>query len=291
MDEERRERVVEEGIDLFELCAILWRRKWLILGTSLGAGLFALVITFFMANIYRSEAVIKPVTPEPKSAGIARQLGSLLPGIELGGLGSLEDLEVLLKSRDLTTRVFAKYKLYPEIFKDRYDEKTGKLKPGMFFSCSNKPPGEWDAIREVEDILNIDSNDEKGIITIAFESDSPELSAKVVGYYLEEAKTRLQEQALERARKNKEFLEKQLKIAVDPLIKERLYALFAREVEKEMLAKNREQFAFTIVDPPKVPDRKVKPRRMKIFLSMIIITTFLCFFIIVVIEKRKNMRI
>ena len=50
---------------------------------------------------------------------------------------------------------------------------------------------------------------------------------------------------------------------VDPLTRDRLYTLYGQEVEREMLAKNREQFGFRVVDAPRVPDRKFKPQRAK----------------------------
>ncbi len=289
---------MDEEIDLFELFAILWRKKWLISGISLGAGIVALVITFFLPNIYRAEAVIKPVRPESEKSSLASKLGGIVPGIEIGGSGTLEDLEVLLKSKDLTVRVFDKYNLYPKIFKDQFDPETGEFVPkkSLFQGLVSifgggeepKPPGEWDAIRAADKMLKVKADVKKGVLKVSFESEDPELSAEIVEYYLEEAKNRLQEEALRRATKNKEFIEKQLKIAVDPLIKERLYYLYGREVEKEMMAKNREQFAFTIVDPPKPPDRKTKPRRGLTAVLTTISVGFLTCFIVLVAESRKG---
>lgn len=286
-DDDKRKPIEDDEINFFDLLSILWGRRKLIIGTSMGAGLIALIITLFMTPIFRAEAVIKPVTPEPEKNSIISQFRGIVPGLEIGGSGSIEDLEVLLKSRDLTARVFEKYNLYPKIFPDQYDKKTGKFK-AKFFSFDSEPPGEWDAIREAEDMLRVKANSSKGVINISFDSEGPQLSAQIVGYYLEEAKTRLQEETLLRARKNKQFIEEQLKLAVDPLIKERLYYLYGREVEKEMLAKNREQFAFTIVDPPKVPDRKSKPRR--VILSFIVMFVVALGNSVVIVLKRNYER-
>ncbi|RMG58729.1 MAG: hypothetical protein D6713_07055 [Deltaproteobacteria bacterium] len=286
--------IPEDEIDLFELFSILWRKKWFIGGVSLGAGIVALVITFFLPNIYRAEAVIKPVQQETEKASLASRLGGIVPGLELGVGGTVEDLEVLLKSKELTVRVFNKYDLYRKVFDDQFDPETGEFVPkrsllSLLSGEEPKPPGEWDAIRAAEDMLRVRADIKKGVVKISFESKDPELSARVVHYYLEEAKTRLQEEALRRATKNKEFIEEQLKIATDPLIKERLYFLYGREVEKEMMAKNREQFAFTIVDPPKVPDRKVKPRRGLTAVLTTISVGFLLSFVVLVAESRKKM--
>ena len=77
---------------------------------------------------------------------------------------------------------------------------------------------------------------------------SAEGSANIVKYFLDEGKSRLQEEALERATINKKFIEEQIGKTVDALTRDRLYSLYGQEVEKEMMARNREQFGFRVID-------------------------------------------
>ena len=76
-------------------------------------------------------------------------------------------------------------------------------------------------------------------------------------YYLDEGKSRLQEEAFDRAIKNKKFIEEQIGKTVDALTRDRLYSLYGQEVEREMMARNREQFGFRVVDARRVPDQKI----------------------------------
>jgi len=98
---------------------------------------------------------------------------------------------------------------------------------------------------------------------VSFESPSAEGSANIVKYYLEEGKSRLQEEALDRAVKNKKFIEEQIGKTIDALTRDRLYSLYGQEVEREMLGRNREQFGFRVIDFPRVPDRKSRPTRSR----------------------------
>ena len=82
-----------------------------------------------------------------------------------------------------------------------------------------------------------------------------------VKYTLGEGKNRLQEEALDRAIKNKNFIEKQIAKTHDALTRDRLYSMYGQEVEKEMMARNREQFGFRVIDSPRIPGRKYKSRR------------------------------
>jgi len=97
----------------------------------------------------------------------------------------------------------------------------------------------------------------------------------MVQYFLDEAKSRLQEETLDRAVKNKKFIEEQIGHTVDALNRDRLYALLGQEVEREMMARNREQFGFRVIDSPRVPDRKFKPTRTRSTIVAAILAFFL----------------
>jgi uncharacterized protein involved in exopolysaccharide biosynthesis len=180
----------------------------------------------------------------------------------------VEDIETLFRSNDLTARVFGKYNLWPALLPDSYDAKTGKLKKSRlagFFGRNTEAgaPGDWDAIRHAKGALFVSVQKKSGTITLSFETRSPEASANIVKFYLEEAKSRLQEEALERAARNKRFIEEQIGKTLDVLSRDRLYSIYGQEVEREMMARNREQFGFRVIDSPRVPDRKSRPNRAR----------------------------
>lgn len=265
----------EMEVNLPEYWVILRRIWWMVLLLSLATGIATLLVTMRMSKVYRASAIISPVAEEGKQ-GLA--LGGALAsfGISLGGPTRVEDLETLFKSNELTIRVFGKHDLWPTLAGNRYDPKTGRMKPGWMEWISGmggdaRPPGKWDAIRAVEARYMVNINKRSGTLTISFESPSPEGSANILQYFLNEGKTRLQEEALERAGRNKRFLEEQISRTIDPIAKDRLYHLYGQEVEKEMLARNREQFGFKVVDPPIPPDRKSKPRiRLSAILATVV---------------------
>ncbi len=263
--EERQQPVYpEDEISLGEYLAILRPHWWKILGLSLAAGVVTLLLLFLKPNLYKATAVITPAAEEKKAIPALGALASF--GIEIGGPTKVEDLEALFRSNDLTVRVFRKHDLWEVVFPKRYDAKSGKLKAcwtdRLFRGKKDlEDPGEWDAIRAAEDGLNVFVNRKMGTLSVSFESPSPEGSANIVRHYLEEGKNRLQEEALDRATKNKKFIEEQIGKTVDALTRDRFYSLYGQEVEKEMLARNREQFGFRVIDAPRVPDRKSRPHR------------------------------
>jgi uncharacterized protein involved in exopolysaccharide biosynthesis len=257
-------RYEEDEINLGEYFAILRKVWWKIVLFSLAVGLVTLLVMFQLPNIYQATAVLTPAVEEKRPNPALGILASL--GVDVGSPTKVEDLETLFKSNDLTVRVFKKYALWPTVWPAKFDPATGKMK----FSWKDRllggekgarAPSDWDAIRAAKDRLNVFVNQKTGTISVSFESPSAEGSAHIVKYYLDEGKSRLQEEALDRAVKNKKFIEEQIGKTVDALTRDRLYSLYGQEVEREMMGRNREQFGFRVVDAPRVPDRKFKPHR------------------------------
>ncbi len=258
-----RPDLAPEGIRLGECLALLRANWWKIAGASLAVGLLTLGYMYTRPNVYKSSATITPAAEEGKQNPALGAFAAL--GVSVGGPSKVEDLELLFRSNELTARVFSKQDLWPVVLQDRYDAKTGNMKPswldGIFGRGEAKPPGPWDAIRAARRRFAVAVNRRAGSIALSFESTSAQGAADVVRRYLDEAKNRLQEEALERANRNKRFIEDQIARTADLVSRERLYSLLGQEMEKEMMARNREQFGFRVVDPPMVADRKSGPKR------------------------------
>jgi len=286
-------RYEEDEINLGEYFAILRRNGWKIVLFSLAVGFVTLLVMFLFPNIYQATAVLTPAVDEKRPNPALGVLASF--GVDIGSPSKVEDLETLFKSNDLTARVFRKYNLWPIVLPDRFDPATGKMKVAWTDRLfrgerGQRTPGDWDAIRAAKDRLRVSVNKKAGTVSVSFESQSAEGSANIVKYYLEEGKSRLQEEALDRAVKNKKFIEEQIGKTIDALTRERLYALYGQEVEREMMGRNREQFGFRVVDAPRVPDRKSSPHRFLVaFTGFFLFLPIVCgYFLVRGREKGKQ---
>ena len=237
--------------------------------------LFVGVATFaflsLLPNCYRSTSIVTPAADDYKQSPTVGALASL--GFLTGVPSKVESVETLFRSNDLTVRVFKKYPFLKHLLGDGFDERKNYYRPGIMSMIlgpirSSKTTTEWDAIRLAKKNMTVSVSKRSETITISFDSLSPEASASIVQAYLDEGKSRLQEEALERAKSNKRFIEEQIVKTVDPLTKERLYSLLAQEIEREMMARNREQFGFRVIDSPRIPDKKSGPKRL--FYSVVV---------------------
>jgi uncharacterized protein involved in exopolysaccharide biosynthesis len=289
--EERPMEYREGEIDLGIYIAILRKVWWKVALLSLVVGVATLLYMFTKPNIYQATAVIIPSVDGNKQNPALGALASF--GVSVGGPSSVEDLDTLFKSNDLAVRVFRKYNPWPFVHADKFDPATGKVKPAWtdrLFGNEKvpKPPSDWDAIRTAKGLLKVSVNKKAGTVSVSFESPSAEGSANIVKYFLDEGKNRLQEEALDRATKNKKFIEEQIGKTVDALTRDRLYALYGQEVEREMMARNREQFGFRVVDSLRVPDRKSGPSRGRAAFAAVLISGFVIAFYFIAMERRKQ---
>jgi len=280
-----------DEIDLGIYFAILRKVWWKVALLSLAVGVVTLIVMFRLPNVYQATAVITPSIDEKKQNPALGALASF--GVTIGGPSSVEDLDSLFRSNDLAVRVFRKYNLWPIVLADRFDPATGMVKPAWtdrIFGDEKgpKPPGDWDAIRAAKDRLKVLVNKKAGTVSVSFESLSADGSANIVKYFLDEGKSRLQEEALDRAMNNKKFIEEQTRKTPDALTRDRLYSLYGQEVEKEMMARNRGQFGFRVIDSPRVPDRKSGPGRLSAALLGFVVCLLIASIVIGIRAQKKD---
>jgi uncharacterized protein involved in exopolysaccharide biosynthesis len=277
---EDREEISDE-INLLDYINVITKHKRLIIVIIAFSVIVTGIVSFLLPKIYEAKAVIIPVNPpneRPEGMGsIAMQFGISTPP-------TLNTAEIvsLLKSNILMEKVIKRYNLITVFFGKELKEKTEAEKI-------------WDGIRYLkENIYKVKDNKKEGIIELAAEFKEPKTSANILNYILTELTDYMSSEAKRVAETNKEYLESLIDKNADPLIRQKIYSLIANQIETSMLAEVKENFAFKIIDPPKVPDKKIKPRiAMNIIVSFFISLfagVFTAFFIEYVENVRKRER-
>jgi uncharacterized protein involved in exopolysaccharide biosynthesis len=271
---------VEDEINLLDLLLVLVKRKRLIVGLILIAGIAAVIISLLMTNIYRSEATILPREQEQSASGALSSalggMGGLVASqLGMGGNGSLEKLEVVMKSKYLAQRVIEKYDLMPILFPKDWDQKTKKW-------TVDEPPTVQDGIRKiVDDLMNVSSDIKKGTLKISFDYRNPETAKNVVDYFLTQMSEIMREVVLRDAAENMRFLTDQLDRTTDSLMRAKIYDMLAKEIEKDTFARAQKYYGFYVPDPPLVPDldKKAKPKRALICILSVVVAFFIAVFL------------
>ena len=244
-------------INLLDYINILARHKNLIIITVAITVVATAIISFLSPKIYEAKAVIMPVAQSQEPSGMSAV--ALQFGITTNQTSNTSELFSLLQSNILMERVIIKNNLVPVFFGE---EAKGKKENELI----------WDGIRYLKNsIYKVRDNKRDGIIELSVEFKDPEMSASILTGILAELTDYMSSEAKRVADTNKNYLESLIDKNSDPLIKQKIYALIARQIEVSMMAEVKENFAFKILDPPKIPDRKMRPHiSMNIMLSFII---------------------
>ncbi len=188
----------DDEISLLEMLQMLWEHKWLLIGSTLGAGVLAAGVTLLMPNYYTATArILPPQQSSSSAAALLGQLGGLAAaaGGNLAGIRNPNDLYVgMLKSRTVADRLIEKFDL-----KTYFDEK--------YQMTTQKELGKASRISAGKD----------GIISISVELKDPKLAADVANAYVEELIRLTGVLAVTEASQRRLFFERQLAKARDNL--------------------------------------------------------------------------
>ncbi len=249
-----------DEIDLLEIFNVLKEYKKLILLVVIFGTFTSGLVSIFLTPIYSAKAVISPVVPpsgSPGLSGLASQLG-----ISLNPPPQVTDIVALLKSNLLREKVVKKYGLIPYFIENplRKEKSEDEII--------------WDILRSLENSLKVKYQQRENLIEITFEHKDKAFTARFLENLLYELNEHLVSEEKRVATANKEYLLKEVEKTGDPYVRSNIYSLIAKQIERSMMAEAKENFAFKIIDPPKVPDKKAKPKRLMITLVSFFVSLF-----------------
>jgi uncharacterized protein involved in exopolysaccharide biosynthesis len=277
IDNHKSTGVVDE-IDLRELLSALWKGKVIIVGTTFVASIIAIAFAVSLPNIYRSEALLVPVSADG-GGRLASKFGSLasLAGVSLAGGGedkTLAGIEVV-KSR----LFFASFVTRPRVLKDLmaakgWDPIHNKviIDESIYDNSQNKwmreidPPREaepsvQEAYAEFSKLLTISQDKDSGFVTIAIEHYSPYVAKQWVDWLVEGINETIRQQEAAQAQRSIDYLTQQIESTQIAELQQGFFDLIQSQTETMMLANANPEYLFKTLDPAVVPELKAKPQR------------------------------
>lgn len=321
----KRDYYDEEEISLLDYWRVIWKRKIFITLLVFFTVLATAVSAIRQIDIYRATAVITPIGPEGSGSGslsiLSQQFGGI-PGISLPASASTTEIVNLLNSNMLREKMVDKYNLLSVLFYESWDEEKGEWKKGEEGGFSLNPsrwivgvlrgilngkkaaavnapsmndgndgaPSMWDGIRTLQDIIAVNNDVKNNTITVSVDYYDPEMAAKMVEYLLATLTEHMSSEAKKGANTKRSYLEGQLRSTADPLIRQKIYTLISQQIEAAMMSELKEEFAFRVIDPPKAPDRRIKPKRSTMVMMGFFISLFAGVFLAFFLEYIKNAR-
>ena len=276
MDEMRQE-LHDDEINLLDLVKVLLRHKGFIIRFVLVVTIGTAIVALLMTKVYESRAVISPVETPAAQSGLTAMAAQF--GIAAPQSSNYSEIVGLLKSDVLMQRVMEKGK-FRDILFDK-DDLEG-------LSENEKT---WEGIRLLkEDILAVKEHKKENIISISARYKDPAIAQSIASTTLSELTDYMTAEAKRVAGANMRHLETQIVNAADPFVRQKIYSLIAQQIETAMMAEAKENFAFKVIDPPRVPDKKVKPKRVLMVVLAFVVSLFLGIFLAFVREHYQRNR-
>jgi uncharacterized protein involved in exopolysaccharide biosynthesis len=257
----------DEELRLAELWSIIWRGKWRIVGITFVFAVLSATYAVLATEWYRSEVLLAPAEGRDASP-LQGQLGGLaaLAGMSVGGGDSVEAVATL-KSREFARDFIEDEGLLTVLFADEWDADAER----WLTDDPDKQPDVRDAVRTFhEEILRVDEDRATGLVTVAVEWTDPDLAAEWASSLVQRLNSKLRDRTLREAEANVAYLQSEMQETNVVTLQQAVGRLVESELQKLMLARGTEEFAFRTIDPAEPPDRRIRPKRTLI----VIVGTF-----------------
>jgi uncharacterized protein involved in exopolysaccharide biosynthesis len=252
------------SMDFFQICAIVWRHKWFVLGVSVISVGVSLAYIFTAQEWYKAEVLLKPAETKAP-AGLSSQLGGLgglasLAGINLGNNNSAEPIAVLT-SREFTRAFLEDQKLLPVLYWKKWDAVGNRWKTSLF----SDPPDIRDAVdRFNKSIRTVQEDRKTGFVTMTVEWKDPQIAAAWANLLVERLNERMRSRALAESETNVDYLKKELASSNVVALQQSIGRVLEAELQRLMLAKATKEYSFKIIDHAIPPKRRSWPRTLLI---------------------------
>ncbi|WP_293003219.1 Wzz/FepE/Etk N-terminal domain-containing protein [Nevskia sp.] len=246
------------------------QNKRFIAFAALVTALIAVASSFLITPVFKAEVLLLNSPAEKRGSSLLSGLGgsgaglAALAGLNPNSDSNTQEAIAILKSRALIDQFIADKKLLPVLFNERWDAKNGRWK-----SQDSTILGLFDGVPTANDgyerfnkkIRRVEEDRRSGLVTLSIEWSNPEQSAEWASELVNRANALLRSTAIERSQKSLTFLQEQAKKSSELEVRQAVFKLIDSELKREMFAQVNEDYAFKVIDPPVVPEKKLRPKR------------------------------
>jgi uncharacterized protein involved in exopolysaccharide biosynthesis len=249
------------------------------------------VIAYTSPIVYRSDTTLMLATSlegtgTSKLSGAVGSLASLVSGAPISDDASrMEEALAVMRSRAFTLRFIEEEKLMPVLFADRWDAQAKRWLP------DKRAPTASDAYNLFDKrVRRIEEDTGSGLVRLFVEWTDPELAARWANLLIDRLNEQMRQRAIKDAEQSLDYLNRQAPEISSVAVQQVLYGLVETQLKQSMLAHVQKQFVFKVLDPAVVsdPGRFVKPRRMYIIFSGLVLGGIVGVAVAFVLSRRRR---
>jgi uncharacterized protein involved in exopolysaccharide biosynthesis len=249
-------------VTLKELFEALRNARRRIAYIAIGCTFLAIVAAKLTDKQYEAIVMISPVSASNGQMGglgsLASQFGGLasLAGISVSADSKKAESGATLQSEALTERYIEMNNLLPVLYKSQWDSQAMRWKE----TDPKKVPTLWKAnLYFKKQIRKVTFDIRTGLVSLTITWKDPQQAAKWANDLVSMTNAYLKNKAIEESERNVTYLNEQAAKTVDVEAKQAIYRILQSEVNKIMLARGSDEYAFKIIDPAVPPEKATSP--------------------------------
>ena len=272
MDDITRVPIVDDAISFRDVVELWWQSRLMVIVVTAICTLLAGGVGLVLPKKYEALIVISPVSTTAGSGqggGISSMLSEFgglasLAGLSVGGDSRKAEFVTVLQSALLTTTYIKNNNLLPVLFYKQWDTQNQRWKP----LPADKMPTLWKANEFFrKKVRKINTDSKTGIVTMGVTWTDPQLAADWANGLVKMANEYLRNKAITLSDRNIAYLNEQA--AKTDLVgaRQAISSLLQTEINKQMLARGNEEYAFKVLDPAMPPERPTTPPPLSLALG------------------------
>jgi len=262
----------QDEVDLREIFKTIRAGRTLVIVVTTLFGIAAVAYEFLASPWYKAELVLAP-SAQQSMGGALGGLSSLskiagLAGVGLPNAGDPQPVAVL-KSNDLARAFIVDMKIMPVLLKE---VRAGSRKLDI-----------RDAVKVFDKKIRSVSEDSRtGLVTLAIRWRTPDTAALWANTLAKRLNERMRLDAQTRAERNVAFLKSEISTTNVVSLQQSMGSLLESEMQKLMLARGNEEFAFKVIDPAVSPVEPDSPKPIVVIATALFVGAFLSILFLVV---------
>lgn len=244
---------------------LIWRGR---LAVSLMVCVFAagaIVYALLAKDRYRAEVVMVQTDNSKSPSGNLAQLAGAasLIGLNINSGGTTQAAMAVLQSKELTRKFIERNNLLKVILADKVDQKTGEWKA----TFSGVKPDIRDAVEYFQKhVLSVDE-DKRGVVNVTITWTDAAATAAWANALVKLANEKIRDKDLTDAERNIAYLNEEMKSMSAISLQQAAGRIMESEMQKMMVARGNEEYAFKVVDQAVPPKKKYWPPRVALVIA------------------------
>ncbi len=258
MDQTSQRQIYDDEITLRDLAREMWASRLMLACVIVVFAAGGIAIGLLADRQYRASTVLSPALEDASGrlgalGALASQYSGLasLAGIAVSGGSRKDEAIAVLQSELLTERYIWDNDLLPVLYADLWDPVSRKWRT----NDPQKIPTLWKANRYFDKSIRGVLEDKKGLVVLSITWKDPKLAARWANDLVRITNSYLRDKAIQEAERNIIYLNEQASKTNVIEAQKAIYSLLQAEINKEMVARGREEYALKVIDPAFAPEK------------------------------------